>query len=199
MRWFTADLHFGHANILRYCDRPFAGVDEMDDALIDEWNSVVATDDEVWVLGDVALGPIAETLPKVARLHGRKVLLTGNHDRCWRHHGDRAAQWEPRYREAGFDAIAHDVVTFTLHGHEVRASHFPYHGDSHDHDRFTAHRPTDTGGWLLHGHVHERWRQLGRQINVGVDAWAYRPVAEDEIVDLIEAGPADRAPLPESD
>lgn len=194
-RWFTADLHFGHTNIIRYCDRPFANTDEMDDALVDAWNADVAQDDEVWVLGDVALGPIAETLPKVARLNGRKVLLTGNHDRCWRHHGDRAVEWEQRYREAGFDEIVHDAVTFDIAGHAVLACHFPYRGDSHERDRFTTHRPEDHGGWLLHGHSHGRWRQHGRMIDVGVDAWRYRPVSEAEIAVLIEAGPAERPPL----
>jgi calcineurin-like phosphoesterase family protein len=74
-RWYTADLHLGHANIIRYCDRPFSDVDEMNRALIDRWNSVVADDDEVWVLGDVALGPIAQSLALIDELHGDKVLV----------------------------------------------------------------------------------------------------------------------------
>ena len=65
------------------------------------------------------------------------------------------------------------------------ACHFPYRGDSHDHDRFVAHRPVDRGAWLLHGHVHERWQERDRMINVGVDAWDYRPVAEEQLAGLI--------------
>ncbi|WP_258934193.1 hypothetical protein [Nesterenkonia pannonica] len=49
--FFTSDHHFGHANIIRYCDRPFADVAEMDEAMIDRWNETVSPDDEVWVLG----------------------------------------------------------------------------------------------------------------------------------------------------
>ncbi|MCP3936397.1 MAG: hypothetical protein GY708_13605 [Actinomycetia bacterium] len=66
--WFTADLHLGHSSIIDYCDRPFANVDAMNRALIDNWNHAVAEDDTVWVIGDFALGKIAETLPLVADL-----------------------------------------------------------------------------------------------------------------------------------
>ncbi len=64
--WFTADLHLGHRNIIDYCDRPFADVDAMNRALIDNWNHAVAEDDTVWVVGDFALGKIAETLKRVS-------------------------------------------------------------------------------------------------------------------------------------
>ena len=72
------------------------------------------------------------------------------------------------------------------------ACHFPYRGDSHDHDRFVDDRPADRGRWLLHGHVHDRWLQRGRMINVGVDAWGYRPVSETELASIIDAGEIDR-------
>lgn len=99
-RWFTADLHLGHANIIEYSSRPFDSVDAMNRALIARWNEVVADDDEVWMLGGFALGKIADTLALVAELTGRKVLLTGNHDRSWPGHGRRAEGWEERYLEA---------------------------------------------------------------------------------------------------
>ena len=62
-QWFSADLHFGHANIIRYCDRPFADVDEMNWRLVRRWNATVAPTDEVWVLGDVAMGRLDDSLP----------------------------------------------------------------------------------------------------------------------------------------
>ena len=58
MRWFTSDLHLGHTNIIKYTNRPFWTADQMNETLVDRWNAVVGTEDEVWVLGDVALGPI---------------------------------------------------------------------------------------------------------------------------------------------
>ncbi len=194
--WFTADLHFGHANIIQYCARPFVDVDSMNDALIDGWNSSVNPADTVWVLGDVALGRIDDTLELVGELYGHKVLLAGNHDRCWFGHGSKAARWDERYLDAGFAEVQQGEINIAVGRRSVLASHFPYRGDSHDHDRYIEHRPVDRGEWLLHGHVHERWQQRGRMINVGVDAWDYRPASEAEVDALIEAGPADRDPLP---
>ena len=85
-RYFTADLHLGHRNIVDYSSRPFRDADQMNDALIERWNSTVAPEDEVIVLGDFAMGRIDETLPIAGVLNGRKVLLAGNHDRCWHGH-----------------------------------------------------------------------------------------------------------------
>lgn len=197
MRWFTSDLHFGHTNVIRYCDRPFASVGEMDAALAGAWNTVVAPEDEVWVLGDLAMGRIAESLPLAGKLAGRKHLVLGNHDRPFEP-GRRRDNWSDRYLdEGGFEQLHDGVVELRLtDGTEVLACHFPYEGDSGDRDRFVAARPRDEGKWLLHGHVHEVWRQNGRMINVGVDAWAGAPVSEDRLVELIAAGPTERSPLP---
>jgi len=183
--WFTADLHFGHANIIGYCDRPFADAEAMNRSLVEAWNEVVGTDDTVWVLGDVALGRIADTLPLVSTLKGRKLLLAGNHDRCWTGHGKRAEGWTERYLDAGFAEVHQDHIQLGVTGRDVLACHFPYRGDSHDNDRYSEHRPPDRGQWLLHGHVHERWRQRDRMINVGVDVWGYRPVSELAIAELL--------------
>jgi calcineurin-like phosphoesterase family protein len=190
-RFWTADLHFGHENIIRYTHRPWATVAEMDAGLVARWNEVVGDDDEVWVLGDVAMGPIAESLGHVARLRGRKVLVAGNHDRCWHGHGDRATPWVERYLDAGFAEIVQGTVPVRV-GEldvDVLAGHFPYEGDSHDEDRYTEHRPVDAGAWLVHGHVHERWQVEGRQVNVGVDVWDWRPVPEDTLVAIVGGMP----------
>ena len=193
--WFTTDLHLGHRNIIDYCDRPFADADAMNRALIDNWNETVADNDTVWVIGDFALGKIAETLPRVTELSGRKILLAGNHDRCWAGHGRRAEGWTERYFDAGFDEVVHGAATIKIGDRTVLACHFPYRGDSHDHDRFVEHRPIDKGAWLLHGHVHERWTQQGRMINVGVDATGFRPISESAVAELIDARPSTRATL----
>jgi len=186
--WLTSDLHFGHENIIRYCDRPFADVDEMDAELVRRWNERVAPGDTVWVLGDVALGPIHSSLRKVAGLHGEKRLVSGNHDRCWP--GNKKwERWLDEYREAGFVEIVTDAEIDLGDGMVLPACHFPYRGDSHDDDRFVPYRPIDHGGWLLHGHVHERWKVDERQLNVGCDVWDYAPVAAAELRALVAAGP----------
>ena len=80
--FFTADTHFGHANIIGYCARPFASVEEMDEAMIANWNAVVGADDVVWHLGDFALRADAKHVGAVfRRLNGVKHLVLGNHDK----------------------------------------------------------------------------------------------------------------------
>jgi calcineurin-like phosphoesterase family protein len=184
-RYFTADLHLGHRNIISYCDRPFRDVDEMNAGLVERWNDTVRPGDEVIVLGDVAMGRIDASLALIAGLHGRKVLVAGNHDRCWAGHRRGVEAATVRYLAAGFDEILQGTVQLELDGTPVLAGHFPYHGDSHDHDRYTGHRPVDTGGWLLHGHIHDRWKVRERMINVGVDVWDYRPVGEAVLATLV--------------
>jgi calcineurin-like phosphoesterase family protein len=76
--FFTADLHLGHDNIRRHCRRPFATVEEMDEAIIANWNGAVASKDLVYVVGDFAWRNHGHHL---ARLKGKKVLIKGNHDK----------------------------------------------------------------------------------------------------------------------
>jgi len=71
----------------------------------------------------------------------------------------------------------------------VLLCHFPYRGDSQEQDRFPDARPIDKGEWLLHGHVHDRWSQNGRMINVGVDANDFTPVSETALTHRLSAGP----------
>ena len=195
MIWFTADHHFGHANIIEFCGRPFHGVNDMNEALIAAWNSVVAHDDDVLHLGDVCLGRRSESLEFIRRLNGRIELHPGNHDPCWKGHR-KGTQQRDAYLRAGFAAVVDAPEPVVIAGCHVIFSHFPYRNENAEHDRYRDHRPVDRGAWLLHGHVHEAWRQRGRQINVGVDAWAGRPVSWREIAELIKVGPGDAAPVP---
>ena len=79
--------------------------------------------------------------------------------------------------------------------HQAHLNHFSYKLDARHDMKFTQWHPQDDGDWLLHGHVHEKWRQQQRQINVGVDAWGFAPVPEHTIADLIAKGPSN-TPIP---
>jgi calcineurin-like phosphoesterase family protein len=188
--WFTADTHFGHANIIRYCDRPFASVEAMRAGLVERWNAVVAPGDRVLVLGDFALGRIDETLAVLPELNGVKDLLVGNHDRPFDPDPRQRSIWTARYLEAGFRSVVHGTVGYRLGGvHPVLLGHLPYTGDSHGEDRYAQLRPADTGLPIVHGHVHTSWHRSGRQLNVGVDVNDYTPVSEEAVVaTLTEAG-----------
>lgn len=190
MRFFTADLHLGHANIISFCDRPFTSVEAMNDAMLANWTSTVDEDDEIWVLGDVAMGRIAETLPLIGSLPGRKHLVPGNHDRCWEGNRRMRPEDEQMYADVGFE-IHPGSVELRLGDVPVVACHFPVAGDNQIEDRFGDHRPdVPADAWLLHGHVHQNWKLDKRRINVGVDVWDFRPVAETTLLDLIRSGQA---------
>ena len=77
-KWFIADTLF-HANIIKYTGRPFATVEEMDRALIENWNKCVGDDDQVFFLGDFGLGDV-EYLQSICAQLGNRVWIRGNHD-----------------------------------------------------------------------------------------------------------------------
>ena len=78
--FFTSDTHFNHANIIKFCNRPFKDVEQMNETLIANWNRVVGMDDTVFHLGDFCLGGAAEWTKVLDRLNGRIYLIMGNHD-----------------------------------------------------------------------------------------------------------------------
>lgn len=191
--WFTSDQHFGHVNILSFCGRPFRSVEHMNECLVDNWNAVVEPGDLVYVLGDWAMGKLADSLEYTTRLNGRKILLSGNHDRSWSGHKKRNVT---PYLDAGFAEVHGGTPGLvqpwgSTYDDMVTLNHFPYAGEARPDqpDRYVDHRPKDDGRWLLHGHVHDMWRQRGKQINVGVDVWNYTPVSMDTLQDLMEEGP----------
>ncbi|UUG69527.1 phosphoesterase [Streptomyces phage Sham] len=187
-RFFTSDTHFGHQRIIELCNRPFDSVDEMNEVMIERWNTVVKPDDVVIHLGDVALGKIAETLPLIGRLNGYKVLVPGNHDRVFSGEKPRVRErFIPEYLKV-FQKIQRETVWVSKDDRPYAlASHFPYSGDSTGKDRHADKRPLDNGLPLIHGHVHDSWKHNGRMFNVGVDVNNFFPVSEDEIVDWISS------------
>jgi calcineurin-like phosphoesterase family protein len=156
---FSSDQHFGHAAARSFYRRPFASVAEMDQRMIDRWNSVVEPEDEIWHLGDFAVRQSpARIADLLGRLHGRKHLIAGNND-------DAAvtgcAGWESvqSYAEA------------TVDGARLVLCHYP----------FRTWRDMNRGAINLHGHSHGRLKPLPRQFDVGVDVRDFRPVTLAEI------------------
>lgn len=78
--FYIADLHIGHANIVRFDGRPFADVNEMNHKIIDNWNARVRTDDTVYILGDFIWAKESDWPFFVGPLAGKKILIRGNHD-----------------------------------------------------------------------------------------------------------------------
>lgn len=76
--WFTSDTHFGHANIIEYCNRPFKDVDDMENKIVKNWNKVVKPEDVVFHLGDFIFRGKPSEIKK--KLNGKIILIKGNHD-----------------------------------------------------------------------------------------------------------------------
>lgn len=116
--WVTADQHFSHVNIIKYEDRPFKDIEEMNAILIEKWNRVVGKQDKVFILGDIGLVP-PETLKKyLDQMKGTKILVKGNHDRSnterWYNAGiDEFYKYPILYQ--GFYLLSHEPVYMNKH------------------------------------------------------------------------------------
>ena len=164
MRWFTADTHFGHKNIIRLAHRPFSTVDEMDEAMIRRWNMVVNKDDEVWHLGDFCFGKRSRQEDILARLHGEKHLIFGNHDS----HKRVASGW----------VTSHEIKEIKgADGTKIVLFHFPMDVWNHSH----------VGAIHLHGHSHGTLvTRRSNRFDVGVDAGNhFFPVGEEGLFETL--------------
>lgn len=178
--WFTSDLHIGHRFVAGL--RGFEHVEEHDAYICDGWSNFVGPNDQVWVLGDIAVSNPKRALELLDRLPGHKHLIAGNHDRCHPLHRDA----HKRQRE--YLQVFESVQAFArrkVAGQDVLLSHFPYDTDRGE-VRYTQYRLRNEGLWLLHGHTHSDVIATSpNEIHVGVDAWGMAPVALGAIEGLM--------------
>lgn len=166
MIYFIADAHFGHNNIIKYENRPFLNIDEMDTALIKKWNSVVNSDDTVYILGDFTLKHNFEKVKYYFdQLNGHKILIRGNHD----------ALKEIQYLKMGFQSIS-DCITLEnlIDGRDVILSHYPPELEDINEDTY-----------YLYGHVHSKWCAARDQINtmcVCCECIDYTPISLNAVI-----------------
>ena len=165
--WFTADTHFGHANIIKYCNRPFTSVEEMDEAMIERWNERVKPNDVVWHLGDFAFYKSYEKLEQIFnRLNGNKLLIHGNHD----YHNTQRLFW---LAQRQMDTILFGKQSIVLCHYGMRVWHRSHQGALH-----------------LYGHSHGTLPGDSQSLDVGVDCWDFRPANIDEIRARLKTLPA---------
>lgn len=152
--FFTGDTHFGDLRVLRFDHRPFRTLAEHDAALIARWNETVGPNDEVWHLGDFALGPSPERTAEILEgLNGTKHLILGNND-------------GPATLEAPGWASRQHYAELTVDGRDLVLCHYP----------FRTWNGIGRGRIDIHGHSHGRLTPIPRQYDVGVDVWDFRPV-----------------------
>jgi len=155
---FIADPHFGHANIINLCNRPFSNVEEMDETMVDNWNSVVHDRDTVRVLGDFAFRCDPSYAQKIFnRLKGHKHLIIGNHDRI----AKSLTGWESM----------HDLADISVEKQRIIMCHYP----------LRAWDGAFRGSWMLHGHCHNKLAPYYKSFDVGVDGHNFTPWTFDEV------------------
>ncbi len=186
--FFRSDDHFGHENILNLGNgRPFNSMNHMHTVMINNHNSIVNPEDEVYFLGDLAMGNFEQTIKIFERMNGTKFLVPGNHDKIFSatNSKKRIETFSPLYEEAGF-TILPEETKIILDNQEIILSHFPYHEEGYKGvERFTKNRPINIGLPLIHGHTHQRYKQLNEKdltFHVGVDSNNFYPVPEKEII-----------------
>ena len=169
MIYFTADAHFGHANIIKMCERPFPDVETMNESMIAAWNERVHGNDTVYIVGDMFFRcPAPENILK--RLKGKKRLIVGNHDGTWMSKVDMSRYFlsVDNFLEASDGA------------HALTLCHYPMVTWKHT-----------TRSYMIHGHIHadtksDFWPLLRCRenvLNAGVDVNGYSPITFDELVE----------------
>lgn len=178
--WFTSDTHFYHRNILEYCKRPWKTVEEMNKALIDNWNSVVKPDDIVFHLGDFAFASNGKWKEIIQQLNGHIYLIVGNHDEI-RYPGHQTFDL--------FEGVASQLL-LKIDNRHIYLNHYPflcYAG---------VYRKPECAVIQLYGHTHSGPYSNGKdntrlsitfpyQYDVGVDNNNYTPVSWQQILEII--------------
>lgn len=169
--YFTSDHHFGHANIIRYSQRPFADVEEMNETLIANWNAVVGEHDLVYHLGDIFLTPLPAAKELRRRLNGRIYLVRGNHDKVAESMRD------------SFEWIK-DI-------HEIKVADPEAEGGRQRivlcHYAMRVWNKSHRGAWHLYGHSHGTLPDDPNSLSfdAGVDCRSYTPLSYAQVKEIM--------------
>lgn len=169
--WFTSDLHFWHKNICKYCDRPYESVEEMNEGIITNWNSVVKEDDTVFVLGDLGFCGIEKLRLLISQLKGNIFLIQGNHD------SDKIVN---KLYEEGLIKDYFKLLEVTIVNDEecpnqqLTLCHFPMI------DWYNK----EKGAWMIHGHQHQLPETPScspKHWDVGLDKNGMTPISFEQL------------------
>ena len=157
MIWFTADTHFAHTNIIKYCKRPFANTDEMDDTIIKNINAVVQPQDTLYHLGDFAFRDVCNYR---RRIHCQTIhFIMGNHDKFKTEDRKCFSSIHQMHQ------IHYNKQTIVLNHYGMRVWNKSHHGSIH-----------------LFGHSHGELPPLGKSMDVGVDCWDFKPISAEFVI-----------------
>ncbi len=165
--FFTSDTHFGHANIIKYCNRPFSNIREHDEELIRRWNSVVTNTDTVYHLGDFSFVNASSIIEKLN--FAQLVFIYGNHDKQMQHfmtaHALTRGPKRPMFAKSFLEQKI-DGINFTFCHYALRVWNKSHHGAYH-----------------LYGHSHGTLPDDPNSLSfdVGVDCHNYTPISLEEV------------------
>lgn len=187
MIYFTADLHFGHAKVIEFCNRPFTNVETMEHGLISNWNKIVRPQDTVYVLGDFSFCKRQHTTYIISQLNGKIIFIKGNHD----HKKNFPTGTE--MPEMLTIKVTSDELK--LRKKNITLCHYP----------LAIWNKRQYGAWHLHGHSHGTFIPSNNQsdhhfegldknmffkanniLDVGVDVHNYRPISLSEVNDYFK-------------
>lgn len=154
--FFSADAHYGHHNVIKYSNRPFSNVDEMNHTLITNYNSVVSDNDYFIHVGDFTLANTEYANDIIRQLNGQKLFLIGSHDYWMKGKGPHI--WERK-----------------IEGEYIFASHYPHHSWPRSH----------YNSWHIFGHHHSTLKLDGKRYDVGIDNNNYFPVSFDQLKQIM--------------
>ena len=169
MQYYVSDLHFGHEASLNYNNRPFTDVNEMDQHIIDAWNSRVSRTDHVYILGDVCYRNEKPEEWYLEQLKGHLHLIIGNHD----------GKLLKNKRAMGRFQSVEKMMHVSDNKRHICLCHFP----------IAEWNGFYKGHWHIYGHIHNRtdgayqyMRNFDKALNAGVDINNYMPVTFDELI-----------------
>jgi calcineurin-like phosphoesterase family protein len=168
--YYTGDLHFGHKNVLKFDNRPFETVEEMEKIIMDSWNSRVTDDDDIYILGDFAYRNEKSVDWYLKRLKGKKHLIIGNHDGEIRNSETALACFES----------VDKMLYINESGNKICLCHYPIAEWNGFHK----------GSWHIYGHIHNNkndtylfMKTRERALNAGCMINNYIPVTFNELVE----------------
>ncbi len=160
--FLTSDTHFGHKNIIRYCDRPFSSVEEMNECLVKNWNDKVGRNDVVWHLGDFCWyrKTIMDIVP---RLNGKIKLVFGGHDYSYLNF----------YRKYKNVEVCMPLVVEKIDDCVIVLCHF----------QLISWEKKNYGSYHFYGHAHGNSVPIHNSFDVGVDVNQFRPLSLSEAIE----------------
>jgi len=167
MIWFTSDWHIGHKNILKYDDRPWETVEEMNEGILNIFNARVHPNDAVYYLGDFAFN-IEQGIDILNRVNGRWTYIIGNHDKNFKRILEKSnKQNMPTYK----------MVEIKAERQEITLCHYPMISWNRSH----------YGTWQLFGHHHKKTFEdiPGKRLNVALSLHEYKPWSFDEVAEYM--------------